>query len=385
MFNDSFIEKINISVESMMASACRRTGLSDWGDESFIMPLNILVESFLKDNKDYTKNIFFRNECIRLLSNRLLIEEDLKLHPEILDIEIEKPLFIIGLGRTGSTFLHNLFTQDPNCRTLKYWELLRPSLPKSMQSQNTDPRIRLAEKEVEAMQRRFPELWNKHELKATNPEECCQLMMHTFMSRHFYVSWDVPTYIQWLCNQNLTPTYDYYKKLLKLLLFRTGGFPLILKDPMHLPCIDILLKMFPDANFVWTHRNPENIISSYYSLSNTIKGHVPHDEMKLGIKHLFNDIEAALNVRNNADPKKFYDVSYVELVKEPISVVKKVYEYFGYTFETKMEDNIKNWLLENPKNKHGLHNHSLENLSLSQDFVRKEFSAYYEHFGDFIC
>lgn len=204
------------------------------------------------------------------------------------------------------------------------------------------------------------------------------------MSRNFYVTWNVPTYVEWLCKQDMTSVYQYYKKLLQLLLFRTQGMPLILKDPVHLPHLAILFKEFPDANFVWTHRDPDEVVSSYYSLSKTLKNEVALSEMKEGIKQLSLDLEIAIKARNTVNEAKFYDVRYQMLIKNPIKTVKEIYSYFDYNYSPEMEENIKEWLVKNPQHKYGIHRHDLTSLGITDDYISNQFSPYYDRFRDVI-
>jgi hypothetical protein len=139
----------DLTEESLLSAAQRQTRLSDWGNESFRISLRILLESLEKEaNLNFVGRSLLRRYCIRLLVNRLRLQDDFKRHPEILQVPIQRPLFILGLPRTGTTLLHNLLSQDPSSRWLHLWELISPSPPPEPETRETDPRIEAAEKIV---------------------------------------------------------------------------------------------------------------------------------------------------------------------------------------------------------------------------------------------
>ena len=376
------LEKNNneLKLDDFMNMASSETGLSDWGEKDFIPSLECLINSFYSQEQELARHIFFRNECLRLLKNRLYIQHNLAKYPQIKKRTIQKPIFIIGLGRTGSTLLHNLLSLSPVFRTLKYWELLYPS-PVDIYLTDNDNRIIVTQKQIKAMYRRFPELLNKHELQAERPEECCLLMMHTFLSRHFYISWNVPAYADWLNQQDLKNTYQYYKDLLCLLTHKEEPLNLVLKDPMHLPSLNHLLSSFPDARFIWTHRDPATVISSYYSLSKSIKGSLSKKEMILGIEQLAKDTRDADIVRHKNNESKFFDVPYNDLVFKTEDVIKNIFRFLEVEYDDHLIEKITQWKAENRQDKFGRHHHTLDSLGLNQDQIYQIFSYYHEKYS----
>jgi hypothetical protein len=96
---------------------------------------------------------------------------------------------------------------------------------------------------------------------------------------------------------------------------------------------------------------------------------------------LLHDIERAVAARKQADPKRFFDVHYRDLIKDPVGVIRQIYEHFGYPFSEEFKARIVKWLDENPKEKHGIHRYSLEEFGLTPDRVTKDFAAYCREFG----
>ncbi len=372
-----------MNTERLMEEAIKRTGLKQWGEIGFVDALKTLVDSFNTDSSSaplLTRQAFYR-EMVGLLSNRLRIEDEIMRHPEILDVKLEVPLFIIGLPRTGSTLLHNLLAQDPSCRFLAFWETINPSPPPDRNTYDSDPRIKLAEERLDRRRARFPDLEHKHETTATGPEECKRLFNFTFMS-DFGAKWRVPSYMRWLNAQDRTESYRYYRRLLQLLTWRCRGDHLVLKSPSHLANIDALLRVFPDANVVWLHRNPLFVVPSICSLRSTLMGtfqRVPKGWQVL--RHCSDSIRKALAFRDSEHPEHFHDVQYKDLLKDAFQVVKGIYCRFGYELPGDMRQKVSDWLAGHPQHKHGVHRYRLEDYGLEPDAVKAQFSDYCHRFG----
>ena len=381
------VQLANLSEESILTAALRKTGLSDWGDESFRVPLRILLESFEREAElNFVGRYLLRQHCIRLLVNRLRIQDDLKRHPEILQVPIRRPLFIIGLPRTGTTLLHNLLSQDPSSRWLLLWELGSPSPPPDHQTRETDPRIKEAEKLVRIYNSLAPNFSTAHYLNPNGPEECNSLFEHEFVSVLFEFRANVTSYVKWLEAQDMVAPYRYYRQQLQLLTWRCPGDHWVLKAPAHLFSLDALMTVFPDACIIQTHRDPLKVLPSICSLSAMVRG-IYSDQVDLKLvgdhwnNRLANGLERAMQVRESADPTRFYDVNYNALVQDPISTVRQIYEYFGYDFAPRMEENINRWITQNPQHKHGIHRYSLKQFGLDPMVVNHRFARYRERFN----
>jgi hypothetical protein len=196
-----------------MAAAQRRTGLSDWGDEAFREAFRRLLDAYERTAKLHLLGrLALRQECLRLLSNRLRIQDDVKRFPLIEQTPMRKPLVIVGLPRTGTTVLHHLLAQDPSARVPRLWELLEPSPSPPPATAARDPRITRAEQMIRHAFALAPHFSVIHPLSATGPEECIFLFQNTFMSVVFDAYSEVPDYITWLLHQDLTLAYSDYKR-----------------------------------------------------------------------------------------------------------------------------------------------------------------------------
>jgi len=373
-----------VDAEAMLRAAKRRTGLDDFGDGRFREGLHALVDAFnARDNAHAFGRIFFREFCTGLLVNRLKIQDDLKRHPEILDVPVPRPLIITGLPRSGTTFLHRLMSEDPAGRTMLFWEALEPSPSPRPETYKTDPRIARARKSMGLLYRLSPRLATAHEFEAESPEEDNNLFAHEFAAGILGFMFDVPDYVRWLNQQDLVPGYRSMKRQLQLLSWKYRGDYWVLKAPAHLYGLDALLAVFPDANLVVTHRDPLQVIPSVCSLAAGFRGILAD---RLDLRRLGAEFAEAMAVgparaaaaRADADPARFFDVPYKRLTADPVGTVRDVCRHFGYDFSPDYEARARGWLARNPQHKHGVHRYRLDDFGLDAGTVNRHFAAYHD-------
>jgi len=381
-----------LSVDSIMKQAKKNTGLSDWGDEDFLTPLELLT----RPDTDELRISFFgkyslRRELVRCLSNRLRIREEIKRHPETPSETVSRPLFIVGLPRTGSTLLQRLLSLDPHCRPLLHWETLQPAPAPDPRTHGSDPRIESAKKEMKRAGRLIPEpvYAATHFADVTQPEECWLLLQNTLMvPGPFSAMANFPEYLAWQQEQDLGSAYAFYKLQLQILQRNFPPAHWVLKASDHLPNLGVLLSTFPDACVVHLHRDPKDVVPSCANITikslrmtNSLDRDVVAELPQLIMDDFLRDIERAVAARKQADPSRFLDVHYGDLVGDSVGVIRRIYEYFDYSFDGQFEARIIEWLDENPKGKHGAHRYSLEQFGLTPEKVDDFFSDYREEFG----
>jgi hypothetical protein len=365
-----------------MRAACHRTGLSDFGDDRFRAGLDALVHSFAtQDNTHAFGRLFFREYCVQLLANRLRIEDDLKRHPEILDVPVARPLIITGLPRSGTTLLHRLMSEDPSGRTMLFWEALEPSPSPASATYKTDPRIARARASMELLYHLSPRLATAHEFDAESPEEDNNLFAHEFAAGILGFMFDVPDYTRWLNAQDLVPGYRSMKRQLQLLSWKYRGDHWILKAPAHLFGLDALLEVFPDASIVVTHRDPVQVLPSLCSLAAGFRGMLTD---RLDLRRLGSEfVEAmalgprrAIAARAATSAARYFDVPYERLIADPLGTARDVCDYFGYEFGPEYAARAGRYLAENPQHKHGVHRYRLEDFGLDPSTVNHHFADY---------
>ena len=260
--------------EAVLAAASRATGLDDYGDRSFVEGLGVLLDSLRAEGRLNLGGVAAQfQDMVRMLSNRLRFQRDLKAHPEILDEPIERPIVIIGLPRTGSSKLQRMIATDPGVQRLEVWRLMFPA-PFSGNRLGSvgaapDPRITLAEQIEAALTARYPGFMARHPMEAREPDEELWLLEMTFESPISSIKLRAPSHRAWIEGRPQRQPYAYMKSLLQYLQWQDGsarGRPWILKSPCHIGELPTLLELFPDATVVHCHRDPRTVITSFCSL-----------------------------------------------------------------------------------------------------------------------
>jgi hypothetical protein len=341
-------EKPMDSVNDVLDAACRDTGLDDFGVDSFREGLDVLIESLRTEADLNPVGEFIVHDLImKSLKNRLHIEDWYRRHPEIADEVIERPLIGLGLPRTGSTALSFLLAEDPNARSLRRWEAGEPCPPPST-VEGPDPRIAAATAQQEMMDAAAPRLAALVPTTPTGPEECQDLMALDFKSQYFQAFAHIPSYSRWLLDADLTPTYAYERRTLKLLQWGQPRRPWRLKCPTHLLFLPHLDKVFPDARYVWTHRDPTEVILSVADLyaefgqmtSNTV------DRSYLGqlnVEHWSVGMQRALEFRDVGNDDRFFDLDFAAVQRDPIGEVKRLYTWLGEPVSAEFETGMHEW------------------------------------------
>ena len=371
---------IALNVDTLLQKAVAQTGLSDFGDDAFREPYELLLRSLRDEARLNTQGvIMLQRTILRLLVNRLLTEQAFASNPEMAQTPIERPLYILGFPRTGTTLLHSLLACDPASRWLRLWEGLHPApAPESLED---DSRIATTRDWVAGFEKLVPNLARAHKLDATGPEECLWLIEHTFADLIFELRAHVPSYSKWLAEHEADKSlYRYYRRQLQMLGWKCSGSQWVCKAPRHLPGLGGLLSVFPDARIVQTHRGAESDLPSICSLCEITQSAASDTVDKTAIgahwhQRLLEIERRSGEVRAAADPAQFLDVQYADLVANPIDTVQRIYDYHGYDYSAEFENGMKQWLAGNRQHKHGAHRYSLEEYGLDAETVRTDFTG----------
>jgi hypothetical protein len=328
-----------------------------------------------------------RHDMIRLLSNRLRMEEDRKKNPGIAEDVIRRPIIITGLPRTGTTLLHNLLTLDPANRVPLTWETMYPSPPPDAATYSGDRRIALVDSQIRWFHRLVKGFNRIHPVGSQLPEECLLIFSHSFISYQFETTHRLPSYQEWLENQDLVPAYEVHRRFLQHLQWRCPGQRWVLKAPAHMFDFGAMFRVYPDACVVMTHRDPIEVTASNASLTATLRSAFSDDVDPLEVgpecsKRWADAINRALLSRNRncAPADHFLDLYYIDLVADPVGAVRKVYEHFDLSFPEGLGQKISQFLGRNPKDRFGKHRYSLERFGLDIDEENRRYAAYRERF-----
>jgi len=388
-FQKKGYEFLKLESRALINKCIRRTGLDDFGGEDFCHPLSVLLQSF---ESDADLNLFGRisvySEIIRMLCNRLLMVADRKRFPQIDSERIVRPLFITGLPRSGTTFLHALLAQDPKCRAPQVWEVMHPSPPPETASYSSDPRIAKTGKELRWLDILIPYFKRVHLIHERYPQECIAITSHAFMSYVFESMYHVSSYRIWHDKQDKRPVYEFHRWFLQHLQWRSPGTHWVLKAPSHLMALESLLDVYPDADIVVTHRDPLKVLPSCASFTRVLREPFTNglDNKKIGIEvssRWEGSAWHSLQFRQSRPhlQKRFFDVNFTDLERDPMSVVNGIYRHFGREIDSSAELAMKTFIAGNPKDKNGAHQYSLEEFGLDRETEKRRFQFYMDHYS----
>lgn len=386
IFIDWGITGLPLTVDDLMESARRKTGLSNFGDERFREPLGRLLLAIETEAQlNPIGHAITRNRIIGVLSNRLRVFDLLERRPEIREREIKAPIVIAGLQRTGTTMLHRLLSEDRGLRSLMSWEALNP-VPLPWRVWDTrDPRIRQAELAQKGLAYMAPDFFAVHPIDAQAPEEEVLLLDYSFLSTVPEATLRVPSFSRWLENEDQTPAYETLKLLLQVLDWQRPGERWVLKTPHHLEWLDELFAVFPDAKVIHTHRDPRKTVGSFCSMiahgrgvfSDRVDAREVGDDWSRKTARL---ISRALDARSHLPESSFVDVSYYDLMRDPIAEVERIYAAVDRTFSPETKERMQRSLRSNKKDRHGKHRYRLADFGLDSDKVEALFGHYRERF-----
>jgi hypothetical protein len=373
-----------VDAESILRSAKRQTGLSDLGGDGFRAPLDKIVEITRDAPMTALGRVFIRQTMIRAACNRLWMNEYVKRHPEVLDIEVKRPVFVLGFPRTGTTVLQNLLCLDEGRRGLEFWELTHPVPLLEDRARDERKRKKSAQSMLDIGYFIAPEMGEVHEVLVDSWEECWYLFSNTFQVLNYDLASGIGAYGDWLLRRDMTEAYREYKLALQILLHQRPAENLVLKCPEHLWFLDALLEVFPDACVIQTHRDPYDSIASYCSLISmgrrSLWGSIDPHQLGADITKRFKvGIDRALATRARHDESRFFDVPFSELITDQAGMIERICAHFDLRAPARAE--IEDWLTNGRKDKRGAHKYDAGLYGLDPDAIREQYADYIERFS----
>ncbi|MBM4381810.1 MAG: sulfotransferase [Deltaproteobacteria bacterium] len=380
---------LSLEPDALIEAARRKTGLDDFGPDSWREPFGILVAAIRREADLSGLGIFAtRNLLLGLLANRLLLEDLLKRHPEIHDERIERPLIIAGLPRTGTTHLHNLISADPSWRTLPYWESLEP-IPdprEKPRADGRDPRVARCEQAMRFQDWAMPLFKRMHEMPPDSTHEEIQLLAMDFSTMLFESAYRVPTYREWYKATDQTPAYRYLARVLRALQWLRGPKRWALKSPQHLEQIRPLVTVFPDAYFVQTHRDPLRITVSLLTMlayGHRINGR-NIDPLQIGrdwSARCEDLLRASALQRVHLPKEQTLDVVFSEFMKDDLATVERVYAFARQPLTAAGREAIARYVATHPRGLHGTVVYDLADFGVDAAERRRALRFYQERFA----
>jgi hypothetical protein len=364
------------------AAATRLTGLAEFGADDYRDGLDVLLESYDRDAGLTPAGLRVTRALLRgALTARLLSEAAWARHPEYAQVAIERPVFVTGLPRTGTTALHRLLVADPAHQGLELWltEVPQPRPPRD--TWPGDPVFQMIQAGVQRHQISHPDFTGVHLMAADQVEECWQLLRQSMRSVSYECLAHLPGYSAWLSRQDWTGAYQRHRRNLQLIGLPDRDRRWVLKNPSHLFALDALLRVYPDALVIQTHRAPRDAIASVCSLaaqashgwSTTFRGPViGRDQLELWARGL----DEFTTARARYDPAQFCDVDYGEFVADPVGTVESAYAYFGLTLSGPAADAMRRLHAGQAGPDRPAHRYALSDFGLTGEQVDERFAGY---------
>lgn len=382
---------VPLDEDSLIAHATANTGLSDFGDEHWREPFRVLIKALNEEAElNLMGRLMTRSDLLLALEARLMIEDCYRQHPEIEDEIINKPMFIIGQGRSGTSMLQNILAEDPNNGIITTWEAYRPCPPPEKATYANDPRIDTFRPLITQINRVIPEIQSMHEFEPELSTENIHIHCLSFMSPAWFPSFggQVPSYMTYMQNVDPVLIYEYEKRVLKLLQWKNPRRHWVLKSPYCINHLPEILKVYPDAALLWTHRDPVKALSSVVNLIGTLfwaRSDSPFIGNSLDM-YTNADLSASMLERpidwlNSGvlPTEQLMNIQYAELVEDPIATIEKVYRYFDIDFSTEARQAMQAYLDANPRQSRPKHQyHAGDDAQVNRE--RQAFARYQRFF-----
>ena len=380
---------VEFTEEAVLAAARKATGLSDFGNDDFRERLAIWLQAVDEDELlGPVGRIGVFRDITRYATNRLRFEDLLRRHPEILEIEIERPIIIAGLPRSGTTHLLNLIAADRRLRSLPYWESIEPiPIPgEEPGPDGVDPRLARCRASYQQQDVMMPLLKNMHDLAPEHVHEEIELQGLDFSSYELEWIATVPRWRDYYLEADQRSSYAYMKNVLRALQWMRGRSRWILKSPQHMEQLGPLMDTFPDATVAITHRDPVSVIAStvtmlVYGDRIRRKRVDPPAVAAYWIDRIERLLRSCVRDRDQIPVERSIDVLFHEFMDDDLAMVRRIYELADLEMSSEAEEDLDAYMLANPRGKHGRIVYDLKgDFGVDRDELRERFGFYFDRF-----
>jgi hypothetical protein len=366
--------------EELIATAQRRTGLTDFGEWEFVEPLRILLRACEREASLGTFGRFaLRWDVLRFLANMLLLRAAEKRASAVAPA-VEQPIFVTGLPRSGTTFLHNLLVEDVANAVPRCWQTIHPADAGNERRERRA--IRGVDRQLALFRRLAPDLAAMHPITATTPQECSEITAHVFASLRFDTTHHVPSYRAWLDRAGHVDAYRFHRRFLEHLgrHDRIGG-RWVLKCPDHVFALDAIREVYPDARFVFVHRDPMRVLASVARLTEVLRQPFARrlDRAAIGRQvcdHWADGAARILAASETLSPDRVVHIRYCDLVGDPVGTVMQVYAAFGLPYDDGFKARIDGYVAAKPNGGYGQLRYRLEDYGIDAAREQRRYADY---------
>ena len=378
-----------LAVHDLMQVARQRTGLNDFGDVELEPPLRELLGACMAEaDLSVIGRVATKWDIVRFLSNLLQMQAAEQHNPAITQQRIERPVFITGLPRSGTTFLHRMLMEDSANRAPLVWETIHPYPP----AHGPDRRQAVVARQLRAFEWLAPAFRALHPLQADSPQECSEITAHVFRSLRFDTTYNIPSYRAWLDTDFVghLPAYRFHKRFLQHLQHqdaRASNARWVLKCPDHLFALDAIRAVYPDARLVFVHRDPVKVLLSVARLTEVLRQPFTRrlDNLAIGRQESarwFDGTRRMMQATESADlSSPICHVHYLDLVSDPVATVEQVYQHFGMELRPAAAAAMGRYVTARPNGGYGPHAYHFADHGLDPVAERAKFRPYMVHFG----
>jgi hypothetical protein len=373
-----------LRAEELLGSALR-WGRRDFADRSFVRALEQLVDAC---NEEADLSGFgaraLTTDVLRCLRNLLLFDEIEAAFPSVLSRPIRAPVFITGMPRSGTTFLHRLILQDPGTAAPRLFQLVYP-----YGSQNSGLVTALRKIWVSLQLGLFrmiaPELNALHPIAVNAPEECTDITAQVFQSSRFDSVYRVPSYTGWLQRRGFLDAYRFHRRFLQHLDAQLPGRRWVLKSPDHLFALDDMRKIYPDARLVFVHRDPVRVLASVAKLTEVLRRPFARsiDRREIGRQVAASWMDGSERMSKvSASGEAVLHLHFRQIVSSPLDAVREVYRHSGMVLTAEAETRMRTWLRSGASgSRRPSRNYNLDEFGLDPGILRERFARYTATFG----
>ena len=382
---------VQLDTGALLDRAREAAGLTDFGDEWFLAPLNEIVRLATAESRVRAQDSNPVQWLVGMLADRLKMVDYVKRNPKVHDEELDVVGAIIGLGRGGSTVLHRLMSASPQLTGVCTWEWMNPiPLPNEPPGDHSE-RVALGEAACKSMLEMWPEMVSKHPVAAKNYDEELQLLDRTLVTMMVPFYFYMPSYIPWLMEQDHTKPYEELRLWLKILQHQKNpdraGRKWFLKTGHHVMCghLESVAKAFPDAKLIMTHRRMESVLPSFCSMLNTM-AHldvIDFNTQDLGPQAMAWHAEAfklMFAFRKTQPASLFIDVFYKDVVTDPQGQFRRIMEGMGLEVTSADAEAAHKWMSANTRDTHPPHKYAPEAFGVTTDQIAETFKFYHDAF-----
>lgn len=385
------LARIDLSEAGLLAAARKETKLERFGDESFLPGLRALLQAIETEARPNPfGRLHAKAQITASLKNLLWANACFEATPEILQRKITAPIIIVGPVRSGTTRLHRMLAADARFQHLKAWEGFNPAPRPGWPDSGRTARREEVEKFLRLGQRLNPGAFAAHPMEADWAEEELLLLNHAFSGLSPLGLYNIPSFRDWFLGCDRTPAYRTLADLMKLVSWSRGDGEdkrWVMKTPQFMLDLDIVVKIFPDAKLVFTHRDPLKTVASTLSLMWNFAVHNTDLPLRGPIRDTWLGLceemaRRCMEVRDTLPQEQQMDVHYEDMNRDWRTAMGRVYDFAGMDFTAEAEGTMAAWLAESEREgRHKGHRYALEDFGVTADEVNARMKFYRERYG----